>query len=72
MTEHQEQSFALQAAARNLTVEQLERQEARGIPLRQLVRMSEIASLTLLLASGVFPSMTGEDIAIDGGAVPAI
>jgi len=34
--------------------------------------MSEIASLTLLLASGVFPSMTGEDITIDGGAVPAI
>lgn len=72
MTEHQEKSFALQAAARNLTFEQLERQEARGIPLHQLVRMSEIASLTLLLASGVFPSMTGEDIAIDGGAVPAI
>lgn len=72
MTERQEKSIALQAAARNLTADQVERQEARGIPLRRLVRMSEIAALTLLLASDVFPSMTGEDIAIDGGALPAI
>jgi hypothetical protein len=34
--------------------------------------MSEIASLTLLLASDAFGSMTGEDIAIDGGALPSI
>lgn len=72
MTERQEKSIALQAAARNLTFEQVERQEARGIPLHHLVRMSEIASLTLLLASEVFPSMTGEDIVIDGGAIPSI
>lgn len=72
MTERQEKSIALQAAARNLTFDQVERQEARGIPLRRLVRMSEIAALTLLLASDLFSSMTGEDIVIDGGAVPAI
>lgn len=72
MTEHQEKSIALQAAARNLSVEQVESQEARGIPLGHLVRMSEIASMTLLLASDVFPSMTGEDIVIDGGAMPSI
>src|SRR6185437_7790197 len=47
MTERQEKSIALQAAARNLTFDQVERQEARGIPLRRLVRMSEIAALTL-------------------------
>lgn len=72
LTERQEKSIALQAAARNLAFEQVERQEARGIPLRHLVRMSEIASLTLLLASDILASMTGEDIVIDGGAVPAI
>ena len=72
MTERQEKSIALQAAARNLTFDQVERQEARGIPLHRLVRMSEIAALTLLLASNVFPSVTGEDIVIDGGALPAI
>jgi 3-oxoacyl-[acyl-carrier protein] reductase/bacilysin biosynthesis oxidoreductase BacG len=72
MTERQEKSIALQAAARNLTFEQVEREEARGIPLRRLVRMSEIAALTLLLAANVFPSVTGEDIVVDGGAVPAI
>jgi len=39
---------------------------------RCLVRMSEIAAITLLLASDTFPSMTGEDIVIDGGAIPSI
>jgi NAD(P)-dependent dehydrogenase (short-subunit alcohol dehydrogenase family) len=72
MTERQEQSLALQSAARSLSFEQVEREEARGIPLRRLVRMSEIAAMTLLLASDRFPSMTGEDIVIDGGAIPSI
>jgi len=72
MTERQEKSIALQSAARSLSVEQVEREEARGIPLRRLVRMSEIAAMTLLLASDTFPSMTGEDIVIDGGAIPSI
>ncbi|HEX5547457.1 MAG TPA: SDR family oxidoreductase, partial [Ktedonobacterales bacterium] len=72
MTERQEKSIALQSAARSLSVEQVEREEARGIPLRRLVRMSEIAAMTLLLASDIFPSMTGEDIVIDGGAIPSI
>jgi len=72
MTERQEKSIALQSAARSLSVEQVEREEARGIPLRRLVRMGEIAAMTLLLASDVFPSMTGEDIVIDGGAIPSI
>lgn len=72
MTERQEKSIALKADAHHLTFEQAERQEALGIPLHKLVRMSEIASLTLLLASDAFGSMTGEDIAIDGGALPSI
>jgi NAD(P)-dependent dehydrogenase (short-subunit alcohol dehydrogenase family) len=72
MTERQEKSIALQSEARSLSVEQVEREEARGIPLRRLVRMSEIAAMTLLLASDTFPSMTGEDIVIDGGAIPSI
>lgn len=72
MTERQEKSIALQSAARNLSFEQVEREEARGIPLRRLVRMSEIAAMTLLLASDIFPSMTGEDIVVDGGAMPSI
>lgn len=72
MTERQARSFALRAAARQLTVEQVEQQEARGIPLRRLVRPSEIANMALLLASDLFPSITGEDIIIDGGSLPAM
>lgn len=72
MTERQDKSIALQAAARKLSFDQVEHEEARGIPLRRLVRMDEIAAMTLLLASDVFGSMTGEDIAIDGGAIPSI
>ncbi|HEX6542736.1 MAG TPA: SDR family oxidoreductase [Ktedonobacterales bacterium] len=72
MTERQEKSIALQAAARNLSFEQVEREEARGIPLHRLVRMSEVAAMALLLASDLFASMTGEDVVIDGGAVPAV
>jgi NAD(P)-dependent dehydrogenase (short-subunit alcohol dehydrogenase family) len=72
MTERQERSFALQAAARQISVEELERQQARSIPLNRLVSSSEIATLTLLLVSDLLPSMTGEDIVIDGGATPSI
>jgi NAD(P)-dependent dehydrogenase (short-subunit alcohol dehydrogenase family) len=72
MTERQQKSIALQAAARKLSFEQVEHEEARGIPLRRLVRMGEIAAITLLLASDLFTSLTGEDIAIDGGAIPSV
>jgi NAD(P)-dependent dehydrogenase (short-subunit alcohol dehydrogenase family) len=72
MTERQEKSIAFHAAARNLTFEQVEHEETRGIPLRRLVRMSEIAAMTLLIVSDIFPSMTGEDLVIDGGAIPSI
>lgn len=72
MTERQERSFALQADAHHISVEELERRQARSIPLNRLVSADEIATLTLLLVSDRLPSMTGEDIVIDGGATPSI
>ncbi len=72
MTDKQARSFAMQAAARNTTVEDIERQEARSIPLNRLVSTDEIATLVLLLVSDQLPSMTGEDIVIDGGAMTSI
>lgn len=72
MTERQERSFAMQAAARKVSVHEIERQRSRAIPLNRLVTGEEIATLTLLLVSGRLPSMTGEDIVIDGGATPSI
>lgn len=72
MTERQERALAMRAASEHVTPEELERREARAIPLRRLVSMDEIAALTLLLASDVMPAMTGDDIIVDGGATPAI
>ena len=72
MTDKQARSFAMNAAARNTTVEDIERQEARGIPLHRLVTTDEIATLVLMLVSDHLPSMTGEDIVIDGGAMTSI
>jgi NAD(P)-dependent dehydrogenase (short-subunit alcohol dehydrogenase family) len=72
MTEKQARSFAMQASARKTTVEDVERQQARGIPLSRLVGTGEIATLALMLVSDLLPSMTGEDIVIDGGAMTSI
>lgn len=72
LTERQERSFEMQAAAQNASVSQIISQQARGIPLKRLVTMSEVASLTVLLASDMFPALTGEDIMVDGGATPSI
>jgi NAD(P)-dependent dehydrogenase (short-subunit alcohol dehydrogenase family) len=70
-TERQERSFAMQAGARRISADELERQQSRSIPLNRLVAPAEVATLTLLLVSDLLPSMTGEDIIIDGGATPS-
>lgn len=72
LTEQQARSFEMQAAAAGLTPDEVQRRAARAIPLNQLVTTEEIATMTLLLASGKVPGLTGEDILIDGGATTAI
>jgi NAD(P)-dependent dehydrogenase (short-subunit alcohol dehydrogenase family) len=72
MTERERHSFDMQAAARHVTVDELQRQSVRSIPLQRLVASDEIAALALLVVSDRLPSMTGEDIVIDGGATPSI
>lgn len=72
LTERQERSFAMQAAARHVALEEIMRIEARALPLGRFVSMGEVARLTLLLAAGLFPALTGEDILIDGGATGAL
>ncbi len=72
LTERQERSFELQASAQHVPLEEIERREARAIPLQRLVSMEEIATLVLLVASGKLPALTGEDIIVDGGATPSI
>lgn len=72
MTERERRSLDMQAAARHVAVDELERQSARSIPLHRLVAADEIATLALLVVSDRLPSMTGEDIVIDGGATPSV
>ena len=72
LTERQARSFELQAAAQHVAPEELARRVSRAIPLNRLVTMEEIAALVLLLASDTLPTLTGEDILIDGGATTAI
>ncbi len=71
-TDRQSASFAMQAAAKRLSVEEVEQQAARAVPLNRLVGTDEVCRLVLALASDLLPSMTGEDIIIDGGATPSI
>jgi 3-oxoacyl-[acyl-carrier protein] reductase/bacilysin biosynthesis oxidoreductase BacG len=71
-TERLGRKIAMQAASERVAAEDVERREARAIPLHRLVTMEEIANLALLLASERTPAMTGEDIVVDGGATPSI
>ena len=64
--------FEMKAAAQNVPVEEIERREARGAPMNRLADVSEVVALTLLLVSDLCPSLTGEDIVLDGGATPSI
>jgi 3-oxoacyl-[acyl-carrier protein] reductase/bacilysin biosynthesis oxidoreductase BacG len=67
LTERLERVWEQQAAAHQVSVEEIQRREARAIPLKRLVTMDEVATLALLLASDKLPALTGEDIIIDGG-----
>lgn len=65
-------SIEREARQRQMSVEAVEKEHARGIPLHHLVSMDEIAALTVLLVSGHVPALTGEEIIIDGGATPSV
>lgn len=72
LTERQARSFEMQAAAQHVSPEEIAQRVSRAIPLNRLVTMEEIATLVLLLASDKLPTLTGEDILVDGGATTAI
>jgi NAD(P)-dependent dehydrogenase (short-subunit alcohol dehydrogenase family) len=72
LTEGQLRRFEREASQLGVSVDEVIAREARTIPLRRLVTTQEIATLTLTLLSGALPSLTGEEIIIDGGATPSI
>jgi NAD(P)-dependent dehydrogenase (short-subunit alcohol dehydrogenase family) len=72
LTEGLLRRFEREASQLGMSVDDLIAREARAIPLRRLVTMQEIAALTLTLLSGALPSLTGEEIILDGGATPGV
>lgn len=72
LTERLNRSIEMKANAQNIPVAQALQREARAIPTGRHVSMAEVANLTLLTVSDLCPSLTGEDIVIDGGATPSI
>lgn len=72
LTERQLRSFELEANARKQSVDDVILRQARAIPVGKLVNTDEVARLTLMLLSPLFPSLTGEEILLDGGATASI
>jgi NAD(P)-dependent dehydrogenase (short-subunit alcohol dehydrogenase family) len=72
LTERLLRSLEMKANAEHIELSVALQLDARGIPTGHHVEMSEIANMTLLALSDLCPSLTGEDIIIDGGATPSI
>lgn len=72
LTENLRRSIEMKANAQGIEVSEALQREARAIPTGRHVTMAEIANMTLLAVSDLCPSLTGEDIIIDGGATPSI
>lgn len=72
LTEGLLRRFEREASHLGVSVDEVIAREARAIPLRRLVTTQEIATLTLMLLSGALPSLTGEEIILDGGATPSV
>jgi NAD(P)-dependent dehydrogenase (short-subunit alcohol dehydrogenase family) len=72
LTEGLLRRFEREANKLGVTVDDIIARETRTIPLRRFVTTQEIAALTLMALSGTLPSLTGEEIILDGGATPSI
>jgi len=72
LTERLTRSIEMQAHAQRIAVEDAIQREARSIPTGRPVSMREVATMTLLAVSDLCPSLTGEDIILDGGATPSM
>ncbi len=72
LTERLSRSLEMQASAQNVDLTHALERDARAIPTGRHVSMAEVAIMTLLAVSDLCPSLTGEDIIIDGGATPSI
>jgi len=70
-TERTERGIALEVAAGKSDAEARE-ERLRRIPLHRVTQPDEIASMAALIVSDRMASMTGAEVIVDGGAMPAI
>ena len=68
-TDRHADRVARQAAARNVSPATIEAEMAAQFPLGRVVEPGDIAPMVLLLASPLAAAITGQAIAIDGGAL---
>ena len=67
-TPRQVQLLERRAHDANITVEEAERRSVSEIPIGRMVEPEEIASLVLFLVSEKASAITGQTIAVEGGA----
>ncbi len=71
-TERHPDRVAALARARGFTLDEAERAMAAGIPIGRVVEPDDIAPLVVFLASAQAGAITGQAIAVDGGATLAV
>ena len=57
-----------QAQDANVSLEEAERRAVQGIPIGRMIEPEDIANLVLFLVSGKASAITGQTIAVEGGA----
>jgi 3-oxoacyl-[acyl-carrier protein] reductase len=60
------------AAEQGISAEAAEAAMAASVPIGRVIEPADIAPLVLLLASPLAGAITGQAVAIDGGAVPTV
>jgi len=61
-----------EAQARGISVAQVVEEMSRRMPIGRLIEPSEIASMVVYLCSGAADAITGQSIAVDGGAAMSV
>src|SRR5579864_8894476 len=70
-TELGERNSVTRAAARGITVEQMQAEQEAAIPIRRANTPEDIAAMAVFLASPGARNITGQSYNVDGGLVPS-
>ena len=67
-TERQDRSLKARAEHANISIEEAERRAVSDIPIGRMVESKEVADLIVFLSSDLAGAITGQTIAVEGGA----